>query len=739
MAIEQELLDSLNQLNQSIRSMGGAGSRTVAGSAGGAVGARRLGLELEDAADAAKDLSNSLGRARDTSFALMGFKEGLDDVSSVLTTVLGAVGLGALGGIIANAAEQFRGFLQIGQTFNGSMMQMGKTAAQAHMSLDQFSRGFRAAGAAGATLGTEQFGELSDAVRQNIRQFGSFGLKIDEANEYLGDQLDVMRITGTLESMTRQQLVDDFNHLQTQTMGLSSITGKARDEILKQTMALQKNNAAFIGYMGSIPSQMRSTVQRSVQDALNIFSALPGQAGETFGKALTEGLALGSTYMSSTFSEIAVMAPNVANSLEEVRRTAESGGDVTEASIDTVLELQNMTQETMSNLMVWAASGDQAATELLHMAEAAKGVRIEELRERMERAQRMAPFEQGLMNFSQNMATVFGEIRFAVLAFLKPTLDYLTGNGPGQGALGGFADWIRSLVDDGLMEEWGQGFANAVQGLVGWVKNLTPSSAEFKKWWLDFKTDLTDFGIWIGIINKDTKKWDTTVLRENLRELGASVGFYNTETKKWDFAGFMGNVQAVGAWFGMFNTDTKEWDFSGFLTRLGTAVSNVIDLLLSLAVGITKGLNALGLASEEAVETMETVQATNKYKGVTNESARLAQDVEGYQASADLSMGKMLVSPVWAIKDWFNQRKEINTIEEEKLPALIASMIADKDLNKAEQQTLAKLMKDNVELSEKIKEEIAKQTQITAGMSKEEIKANRDIRDQIITMDPARQ
>lgn len=486
MAIDDDILLELQNQTAILKAF--AGARASAGSSSGGTG-----IPLEDASNAAKDLASSLySGAKTIGTTLLGMNEKFANLNTALTAL--PFGLGVLGGIIANTVDQYREFLAIGQTFNGSMVDMATMAAATSQSMEDMHKMAKAAGPALGALGMQRVAQLSDAVRQGTRDFASFGLTVNQTNEYLGDMLETQRMLGVLGRLNEQKASQAFNELQMETMALSKITGKAREEILKQTMALQRQNVALTGYLGSLPEEMREQVQKSVQGAVTMFASLPGQAGEVMSNALIDGLSTGSVWMSETFSQIGMLAPGVAQALEETRRIAQTGGDTTQAAIGSMEALRNISEGQMRNLAMWAASGDQAAKQTLELAQAVKGLTFEEFEREKERATLYGGAETEFLNFNQNMKTIFAEIRLAFLQLLGPSLKALSGEG-GKGLISKLADTIRDFVKGAEFEKMGLRIRFFVEDVI----DMLPTVGETVGYISDAGAAFLE---WLGILNE---------------------------------------------------------------------------------------------------------------------------------------------------------------------------------------------------------------------------------------------
>lgn len=512
MAVDQELLDELQQQTTILRGMAGFRANNSTGSGGG--------VNFDEVRKASDNLAKSLySSTKSASSSIMNFGESMKDAGSAVKWFAGLFGVAGLGGLIANSMDQYREFIKVGQTFSGSMSNMGRIAALTHQSLEDMYKGFRAGGQAAATLGVEQFSQLSSVVRDNIRNFGSFGLSINEVNNFMGDQIETLRLSGLLDSINRNRLAKDFAELQIQTTGLSAVTGRAREDILKQTMAFQQQNLAFRGYMAGVPDSIKGAVHDSLQNSINIFSSLPGELGKVLSSGLSEGLTFGSVYMSETFKDVALMAPNVANALDEVRAIAERGGDTTEASLATIEAFRDIGPDVISMLNMQAHSGNQAAAQVLEFATTLQGINMADYKEQARRAANFKPMEQAYLNFGQNMSVIFGEIKLLLFNAFKPAIEALAGPGGKGGILSDFADLIKGISGpEGPLYSFGKMLGDAI--------------TKWRETWPDQEVVKANIQAFLKSVIDST----TVVLKW--------TGILN-EAGDLDFASLLGNVKSV--------------------------------------------------------------------------------------------------------------------------------------------------------------------------------------------------
>lgn len=664
MSVEDDILAELQNQTDTLRRMAGGGR--PGGGGGG-------GLPLDSVEDAASNLAGSLyGAGKSVVSTLVNLEENFKDLNSVLVAL--PFGLGILGGIVSNTVDRYKEFLSIGQTFNGSMLDMAIVANKTSQSMEEMYNLSKAAGGALGVLGLEAVADLSDAVRLGAREFGSFGLTIDETNAYLGEMLETQRMAGSLERMDRHMASRAFNELQIQTMALSSATGKSRDEILKQTLALQKQTPTLTGYISSLPKEVRETVRQSVQTASNVFSALPGDVGDLLSSTLIQGLSTGSVFMSDAFSGVAMHAGGVATALDYVKQVAEAGGDTEQAAIGVVTELQKLSQEQLSGITIMASTGDEAAQSLLKLYQSAQGVQLEELEAAKERANMYGNSEKELLNFNQNLRMVFAEIRGAFLKLISPSLKALGGTGE-DGLFTSLANRIRDFVSSKQFELMGE-------DLLGFASNLVSKLPEIETVIEFLSTQIKTLGQRIGIIN--------------------AVGDLDMEGIKVNFKEFQAILLRVGASLMEFadwlpGVEIEDKVYQNMRKRAEALENETAALLIK-----REEMKKLGIkpddASGELAATLSTFLKYNK------ESVATPADVNARMTAAE-------------IKKADSNKDLANTLFND----VISQIVADNKITSEESGVLAKLDEAN-KLTKEVLDNISKQTNITVDKLQEQIR-----------------
>ena len=191
-----------------------------------------------------------------------------------------AVGL-ALGKLVRVGTEltqTYRGMVDIGQNFNGSLLGMMQAASAAGLPLDAFAEAVKDSGEAVSRLGMGNFTQLSRSMSESMMQFGMLGMTTSQMNKQYGQYLITNRRMGALTMANGQGINNSFRDLMVTTSALSQITGVNRDEIanMAQSALLGSMSMSRVALEGG--NQQRATA--TLTQSLAILSSQVGEAGQ---------------------------------------------------------------------------------------------------------------------------------------------------------------------------------------------------------------------------------------------------------------------------------------------------------------------------------------------------------------------------------------------------------------------------------------------------------------------------
>jgi hypothetical protein len=244
------------------------------------------------------------------------------------------VGGGIIDGLIKGAESLTKSYSRManaGQMFGGSMFTMAAQAGASGLSLDEFTKMIekhsetekyldRQTGTSANSLGALQL-----AVRNNLKPLGFLGMTVDQLSDATADYTDNLKQTGLMGQMTDKEQGDAVSEMIKNVAVLSDVTGKTRDEIMKNMNAAfaDVTEQFFIKTSGQIgPAQKKSL------DALTLyFSALPGSTGSVLSKffAATVGSSRGAFMTEFGKAALATGLGDVVGMADDLKRKMLSG------------------------------------------------------------------------------------------------------------------------------------------------------------------------------------------------------------------------------------------------------------------------------------------------------------------------------------------------------------------------------------------------------------------------------
>ena len=358
----------------------------------------------------------------------------------------------------------------IGQTFGGSMFTMLQRAGEAGLSLDQFAEIAKRNNLVIRATGGG-FWSMQKELRKAISASGSYGMTVEQINQFMGEQLDVSRRNGSLQSRSSRQVVKDMGELALTTSALATASDKTREQISELAAAAMSSSIA-VAQMALTAPEVRGIVDKNMKIATMAFAALPGEAGDFFSKFFND--TFGSVAVATQQGQVAIEAgmSGVASDMDALAQKFRSG----QGSIDDQIYFMNRFKDAYSAqlpmLKQQAAWGNQAAAQMINM-----GSQIEKTtRADLERRKQDFKNTETTTAFFASLNSMFGLLKGNFVA------KFIEGFGKGFGKMEEFADspvfkQITEVLGD-MALAWGkslgdtfraigpEGIKNAILGFV---------------------------------------------------------------------------------------------------------------------------------------------------------------------------------------------------------------------------------------------------------------------------------
>ncbi|MCS7316825.1 MAG: hypothetical protein NZZ41_00680 [Candidatus Dojkabacteria bacterium] len=355
---------------------------------------------------------------------------------------------GALGGRLFEYFEeslrQYRSSFDIGETFAGSFIKFNIAASTAGLSLEQFSELLRNSSSVIKILGTENFVNLNLAMRKTLMEFGSFGLTLNEINEYSSEFLETQRLVGTIYQKSQESITKEFVELAKNASLLSRVTGKSARDILKSSNETLRNSVTFMNTIATLPDELRSRISLQFQQLSGGLSSVLGKdMGEKIIQSLDIGAASGSLIigLKEVFGDrLAAILANVGggeiiNQLQILMEKLTTGNveDVNKEILEIVSLFERNKNLIIQQANLLRLQGREVNELLAALASISRNAQT--FRERIEEETRrqedvMDEATKALMNMGQNLnmifgnfVTIFNELFGPIMNFMLPKIN----------------------------------------------------------------------------------------------------------------------------------------------------------------------------------------------------------------------------------------------------------------------------------------------------------------------------
>jgi hypothetical protein len=240
-----------------------------------------------------KELLNKTERASD---ALGALSSSASNASQYFTRVLGGTALGAAFMKLINVGNTmtstYRELVNVGQNFEGSILNMSIAAAGAGMPLADFANAVKLSSKVVARMGMKDFVALNKSVNQSMIKHGMYAMTTEQVTQHMGGMLETNRRMGMVERMTHTQVSSSFVKLMGHTTALSSASGVAREEIQQMAQSAIQSSMAM-SRMATMSNSTAVRANQNFQESMAVLAShgqeaaqfLTGLHAEAFGQA----------------------------------------------------------------------------------------------------------------------------------------------------------------------------------------------------------------------------------------------------------------------------------------------------------------------------------------------------------------------------------------------------------------------------------------------------------------------
>ena len=238
--------------------------------------AARQGLSPRDLREANDGLRNVGKSSTESSGFLSSFAKGLGNIITLGLLPAFEFALKTTVDTISQSMDVLRDTSNVGASFNGSLLELNKSAAASGMSLDTF-KDFVGKNASAMTYlsgtvteGAKRMGRLSKDLRESPagQQMMALGHSAEDLNNGLASYIELQSSLGNLQKKNDSQIRAGAGEYLKQLQELSRLTGESVDELAKKQAAELRD-----ARVAAIVSRMTEDQQKSFMNSMADISA----------------------------------------------------------------------------------------------------------------------------------------------------------------------------------------------------------------------------------------------------------------------------------------------------------------------------------------------------------------------------------------------------------------------------------------------------------------------------------
>lgn len=266
---------------------------------------------------------------------------------------------------VSNTFSTFRDLTGVGQTFGGSLLNMQVAAAQAGLPLRDFAQAIKDYPTQVAAMGQKQFFALNKGLRDNLEQFGQLSMSVAETTQVVGIYSQAMGTLGKLQNLNARDAASSLTDLATESSALAVLTGKNRMDLLK-TANENLKDATLQARSMEISGEAGQKFAESAQKAVLFMSALPGSAGDFYGKMMATTLGSGtSLFTDQTKVLVNAGLGQISGMMDTLARKEKSGTATDKDRAQFYQQALKMGEANMEGLRLQAMAGNQDAQKMV--------------------------------------------------------------------------------------------------------------------------------------------------------------------------------------------------------------------------------------------------------------------------------------------------------------------------------------------------------------------------------------
>jgi hypothetical protein len=387
-----------------------------------------------------------------------------------------ADGLQALIRLTDDQVKVFRQLSMVGADFGSSIFDSRIAAAQAGLSLEEFSgqiqqnAGTLALLGGSTNAGVRRFKNMTQEIQRNLQPtFSRLGLTMSETTDLMTDYLEVQTGLGRAQQMTDQELIDGTENYIKELDLLSRTTGMSRKEASEALKAQSKDRV-----LRSLMMSMDQGLQTQMQGMLATLNKTSPQIAD----AVKELIVTGGTPISDTAKGLMLVAPELGSMARGLK-----DGTVTQQEYMMAVQNAAVRAKEQNKIMggtnallgrmgngMFLVGGDLA--QFSEVASKRTEAEQEQIKAQQEANKTVADFGSQMTKLMSGLILAFSPM-FTVLGYVTSKLAELVGFlADGINSLGGFGKAILGLTMTVLAAIAAYKTAKVAGSAIGGVKNF---------------------------------------------------------------------------------------------------------------------------------------------------------------------------------------------------------------------------------------------------------------------------
>ena len=431
--------------------------------------------KTEQAKEAIWDFGSAVisgsGKISDLTSSLTGFMATFGPGWAML-----ADGLQALIRLTDDQVKVFRQLSMVGADFGSSIFDSRIAAAQAGLSLDEFSgqiqqnAGTLALLGGSTNAGVRRFKNMTQEIQRNLQPtFSRLGLTMSETTDLMTDYLEVQTGLGRAQQMTDQELIDGTENYIKELDLLSRTTGMSRKEASEALKAQSKDRV-----LRSLMMNMPQELQTQMQGMLATLNKTSPQIAD----AVKELVVTGGNPISDTAKGLMLIAPELGSMARGLK-----DGTVTQQEYMMAVQTAAVRAKEQNKIMggtnallgqmgneMFLVGGDLA--QFSEVSSKRTEAEQEQIKAQQEANKTVADFGSQMTKLMSGLILTFSPM-FKVLGYVTSKLAELVGFlAAGINSLGGFGKAILGLTMTVLAGIAAYKTAKVAGSAIGGVKNF---------------------------------------------------------------------------------------------------------------------------------------------------------------------------------------------------------------------------------------------------------------------------